>query len=96
MSKHIGFEYGVAITLTALPPSKVMPKLSEKDFENPDIEEVFYNSLRTVSSLDRYNKFRKKGWTTELAFETRDVLLPEIIKAISLCWLSSLPKKGRK
>ena len=96
MSKHIGFEYGVAITLTALPPSKVMPKLSEKDFENPDIEEVFYNSLRTVSSLDMYNKFRKKGWTTELAFETRDVLLPEIIKAISLCWLSSLPKKGRK
>jgi hypothetical protein len=42
-----------------------------------------------------YDRFRKKGWTSELAFETRDVLLPEIIKAISLAWLSSIPKEQK-
>lgn len=95
MSKHMGFEYGVAITLTAFPNSKVSPKLSESDFKNLDIDKIFYDSLRTISSLDMYDKFRKNGWTTELAFETRDVLLPEIIKAISLCWLASIPERKK-
>lgn len=95
MSKHIGFEYGVAITLTALPGSKVMPKLSEKDFKDIDIHDVFYGSLKTVASLDMYDKFRNNGWTTELAFETRDVLLPEIVKAIALSWLSSIPEQKK-
>ena len=95
MSKHIGFEYGVAITLTALPGSKVMPKLSKKDFKDIDIHDVFYSSLKSVASLDMYDKFRNNGWTTELAFETRDVLLPEIIKAIALSWLSSIPEQKK-
>ena len=95
MSKHIGFEYGVAITLTALPPSRVSPKISDEEFENAEIHEAFYSSLRTIASLNMYDKFRTNGWNTELAFETRDVLLPEIIKAISLGWMSSLPK-GKK
>ena len=96
MSKHIGFEYGVAITLTALPSSKVMPKITDEEFDDAEIHEAFYNALRTVASLDMYNKFRKKGWNTELAFETRDVLLPEIIKAVALCWYASLPENMKK
>ena len=95
MSKHIGFEYGVAITLTTLPPSKVMPKITDEDVKNAEIHDVFYSSLKTVASLDMYDKFRNDGWTTELAFETRDVLLPEIVKAISLCWLASIPEKKK-
>lgn len=95
MSKHIAFEYGVAITLSALPTSKVMPKITESDYENKDIEKIFYDSLKTVASIKMYDKFRNNGWTAELAFETRDILLPEIIKAVSLCWLASMPK-GKK
>lgn len=96
MSKHIGFEYGVAITLTALPTAKVMPKISDEEFKNPRIEESFYNSFEKVAALNMYDKFRHNGWTTDLAFETRDILLPEIIKAIALCWLASLPRtKGK-
>ncbi len=96
MSKHVGFEYGVAITLTALPTSKVMPKISDEEFKNPDLEEAFYESLKAISTLNMYDKFRHNGWTTDLAFETRDVLLPEIIRAIALCWLASIPKKKGK
>ena len=92
MSKHVAFEYGVAITLAALPPSKVMPKFGEGELREPEIHEAFYDALKEVADLKMYDKFRKKGWNTELAFETRDVLLPAIIKAISLAWLSSLPK----
>jgi hypothetical protein len=96
MSKHVGFEYGVAITFAALPGSKFMPKISEEELKNPDLIKAFYSSLETVANLNMYDKFRHNGWTTDLAFETRDILLPEIVKAISLCWLSSIPKKKGK
>jgi hypothetical protein len=95
MSKHVAFEYGVAITFAALPSSKVMPKFGEGEIKNPEIHEAFYDALKNVADLKMYDRFRKKGWTSELAFETRDVLLPEIIKAISLAWLSSIPKEQK-
>ncbi|MBR1801972.1 hypothetical protein IJ768_01945 [Candidatus Saccharibacteria bacterium] len=97
MSKHIAFEYGAAITLAALPERRVMPKITADELENPEIHEAFYSSLNKIAKLNMYSKFRHNGWTADLAFETRDILLPEIIKAISLCWLASLPKnKGKK
>jgi hypothetical protein len=92
MSKHIGFEYGVAITFAALPSKKTMPKLSKTELKHPDLKPAFYNSLKKVASLNMYDRFCKNGWTTDLAIETREILLPEIIKAISLCWLASLPE----
>lgn len=95
MSKHVAFEYGVAITLAALPPSKVTPKFSDAELKDPDLHEAFYDALKNIANLNMYSNFRHNGWNTELAFETRDVLLPEIIRAISLCWLSSIPK-GKK
>ncbi|MBP5512289.1 hypothetical protein J6X90_02805 [Candidatus Saccharibacteria bacterium] len=95
MSKHIGFEYGVAITLTAIPPSRVIAKIPEEDFKHNDLKKSFYSSLERVASLNMYDKFRHNGWTTDLAFETRDILLPEIAKAIAKCWLASIPKEKK-
>lgn len=96
MSKHIAFEYGVAITLSALPGSSVAPKISSKEFKGAEIHEAFYSSLKKVAKLDMYTKFRRNGWNTELAFETKDELLPEIIKAVVLGWASSIPEVKEK
>ena len=96
MSKHVAFEFGVAVTFATLPTSKVMPEITEEELENPDLDKAFYDGLKCVANLDMYKRFCRDGWTTELAFETRDILLPEIIKAISLCWLSCISKKKGK
>ena len=39
-----------------------------------------------------YTRFLEQGWNTDLAFETKNILLPEISKAIALCWASSIPE----
>lgn len=36
-----------------------------------------------------YERFRRDGWTTELAVETQNILLPEIAKAVVLGWYSA-------
>ena len=92
MSKHVAFEYGVAITMTALPERVVTPKLDKKELKNVDLKQAFYRSLERVASLNMYTRFLEQGWNTDLAFETKNILLPEIARAIALCWASSIPE----
>ncbi len=96
MSKHIAFEYGIAITLTALRKKQVTPIISSQDFKTADLHEIFYTALKRVAKLDMYTRFCEKGWTTNIALEIKKVLLPEVIRAITLCWYSSLPQNWVK
>ena len=99
MSKHIAFEYGCAIVAKSLPNKKLFPKLSEEEtaklrnFSSLDLKKEFYASLAKVDQLKMYDRFRKQGWNAELALETRQILLPEIVKIVALGWLASLPTR---
>ena len=91
MTKHIAFEYGVAYTITPLASKRLVPKdLKRADFKNIDYEHVFYNSLEKVATLDMYTQFLKTGWTTELIVETREILIPEIVRVITLNWATAI------
>lgn len=91
MSKHVAFEYGVAITMTALLEKNVTPEVKKTELYGVDLPKAFYDSLSRIVVLDMYTRFLNQGWTTELALETKNILLPEIIKAITLGWASSIP-----
>ena len=97
MSKHIAFEYGEALVARAIPNRKLFPHLSQaeldrlKHYDELDLKSEFYASLHRIHSLKMYDRFRAKGWTAELALESRQILLPEIVKMIVIGWLSSLP-----
>lgn len=104
-SKHIAFEYGVAIVAAAERDKRMIPKLDKKELSrlkkhaDLDLKAEFYQSLKAVSYLDMYTRFRKTGWTADLAMESQNILLPEIVRAITIGWLSSLPtpeEKGQK
>ena len=96
MSQHIAFEYGCAVVATALAPRALTPKLSKKELKNIDFDAEFYKSLEKVNSLDMYNRFRQDGWTTALALQTKNTLLPEIVRAITLAWASCIPSLNPK
>ena len=96
MTKHVAFEYGVAITLTALPECAVMPKIKKAELIDIDLEKAFHESLAKVHALKMYENFLNQGWNTELVFQTKNVLLPEIVRAITLGWASSIPYFNKK
>ena len=99
MSRHIVFEYGAAMVARSMPNKKLFPRLDEseqqklKDYHALDLKKEFYNSLSKIHALDMYNRFRKHGWTAELAKESKYILLPEIVKVVVIAWLASLPKE---
>ncbi|MBQ3309484.1 hypothetical protein IJG78_02295 [Candidatus Saccharibacteria bacterium] len=100
MSKHIVFEYGAAIVAKSTPNRKLVPHLSQaelahiKRYDELDLKSEFYASLRRIHNLKMYDRFRARGWNRELALETRQILLPEIVKMITIGWLSSMPSRA--
>ncbi len=99
MTKHIAFEYGVAYIIAPVRLKRLMPKkIHREEFHNVDLDEMFYSELKQIAKLNMYGHFIKNGWNTQLAVETREILIPEIVRAIALGWASSieLAKKGEQ
>ena len=99
MTKHIAFEYGVAYIIAPVSLRRLMPKKCHREeFHKIDIDKMFYSELKQITKLKMYEHFIKNGWNTQLAVETREILIPEIIRAIALGWASSieLAKKGEQ
>lgn len=90
MSKHIAFEYGVALMVAAMPYRKMMPKLKKKELKSINLKKEFYAAVKKIDGLDMYGRFQTEGWSPELAVEVRKILIPEIVRLIVLGWLSCL------
>lgn len=86
MTKHVAYEYGVAMLAAALPQKALLPLVGRSDFAATDPKVIFYQSLKIVQARHMYDRFLAEGWTTDLAYDTKDLLLPEIVKAIALTW----------
>ena len=90
MTKHIAFEYGVAYSITPTRQKSLTPPISRSSFKHIDYEKVFYRSLARINNLHMYDRFLETGWTTQLAMDTHQVLIPEIIRAVTLNWASCI------
>lgn len=90
MSKHIAYEYGVLMIATPLSPRYLEVELQSTDLQELDTEKMFRQALGRVQKLEQYSQFLENGWTTELAMEVKEILLPEIIRAIALGWYSAV------
>lgn len=90
MSKHIAYEYGVTIIAAALPQKSLMPRMGRSEFREVDPKKVLKDALSRMDVPGMYARFRNEGWTTELALETKNTLLPEIVRAIALMWYAAV------
>jgi len=89
MSKHVGYEYGVAVIAAALPRRSLLPDVSPEEFCLVDPKKVFYTTVDRLQLAAMYDQFRKDGWTVDLAKATKNQLLPEIVRVIALLWYSA-------
>ena len=91
-TKHIVYEYGVALLATAMPRRRLQPRITPEDLQSltdSDPARLVHAAIARIQPAKTYAAFRAQGWTTELAFSTRDFLLPEIVKTITLAWYSA-------
>ncbi len=90
MTSHVLFELGVASAITPLRANKL--SLSKEDvrwLEKDGFEKVFKHSLQEIADLNMYETFTHWGWTPTLARQTKNELIPIIIKTVAFSWLES-------
>jgi len=91
MTSHVLFELGVASAMTPANISKiVISKIDIETLKNEGFETIFCRHLAQIHTLKMYDTFRHKGWTRQLARQTRRDLIPVIIQSVALAWLSVL------
>lgn len=96
MTKHVAFEFGVVYTIAPVTLKSLMPEgLHKKDFLGINYKKEFYSSLDKVANLKLYDRFLEKGWTPDIVMDVRNILIPEIVRAVAIIWASSL-EEARK
>lgn len=97
MTTHLGFELGVASTIAGLkfedsaPSEELFAAVRERGFEA-----VFAEILKHVAGLKMYDEYSRLGWTRHLANQTKKVLIPEIIRAVTLAWYQAVVLAEKK
>ena len=97
MTTHLGFELGVATTIATQRFDSSTP--SDDDYERvrkEGFEPIFFETLNEIAGLNMYKEFSRTGWTRHLARETRHVLTPLIIKAVTLAWYQAVLTAEKK
>lgn len=90
MTTHALFEFGVATTIA---PHRLRGiRLTAEDLKSIEQEGIipyFRQVLQTIDELKMYEAFQRVGWSQKLARQTREILIPEIIKTVALAWYSA-------
>jgi len=90
-TSHFMFEWGVATAIAPLrfdestPTKEAFDRVAEEGFEKTYLEAV-----QKVADMKMYEEFSRLGWTRQLGKETRDVLVPELIKMVTLGWYAAV------
>lgn len=89
-SGHVLFEFGVMTAILGKSYNDIgLTARDAKLLEKSGYEVIFERILWRVQSLKTYENFVARGWTSKLSRTTRQQLMPLIIKAVALAWLSA-------
>lgn len=91
MTTHLAFELGVATTIA--PQRFDDPIITDDDLINvkaKGYDQVFKDILRQIADMKMYEEFGRIGWNRHLARETKDILIPQITKAVILGWYEAV------
>lgn len=77
------------VIAATLPQRKIMPEVGKAEFQYVDPKKTLFEAIDRIQPAKIYDNFRKDGWTTELALETKNLVLPEIVRAEALIWYSA-------
>lgn len=91
---HVNFEAGVTSALVPLRLAHAVPSAIEVAYaQQHGLVDVFATTARAIADLNLYERFYRTGWTGTLVRDVRILLLPQMIKTVSLAWLLALEGK---
>lgn len=91
MTTHLAFELGVATTIVPVRFEDTAPSKEEySQVKTEGFEPLFFSMLHKIADMDMYKEFSRTGWTRKMATETREILIPTMIRAVTLAWYQAV------
>ncbi|MBQ7802723.1 hypothetical protein IJ380_02590 [Candidatus Saccharibacteria bacterium] len=89
LTKHFAFEFQIAKIVNTRKKKTLTPALpySLGDIKKLDFKKEFYGSVEKIADLKMYERYKVEGWSSDLALEAKEILLPEIVKNVTIGWL---------
>ena len=97
MTTHLAFELGVATNIAPLrfegcaPTEDDMARIKKDGYEP-----LFLEILGSIADMKMYEEFGRLGWTRHLANETKNTLIPEIVRAVMMGWYQAMVLAEKK
>lgn len=96
MTTHALFEWGIATSIAPLRLNKSKPNSNELVRARTEgVLPMFKEALSHIHSLKMYESFHRHGWSQKLARQTRQDLIPTIIKIVTLAWYAAAYQKDK-
>jgi len=95
-TNHILFEAGIDFIMMPLSPKRLIGEISKEELKavrSGKFLRLYDKSIHRIYKLEYFDRYEAAGWTSELAADVREVLLPECVKMVSLAWLAAIPRK---
>lgn len=87
MTTHVLFEMGVSTTISTRGLKSAKPTENELiRIRREGVRQYFLESMQAVDHLKMYETFSRSGWTSALARQTYEDLVPIIIRTVTLAW----------
>jgi hypothetical protein len=94
-TNHIMFEMGVEFLTMPDSPKHMAVPLDKDDVKRAkagEYIEMLRESIKYIDSYKMFKRYEKSGWTEDLARDVRDVMVPEMVKMVTLGWLAGIYK----
>lgn len=91
MTTHLAFEFGIASTIATLRFDEAGPSEHQlAAVKAGQFIAVYKDILASIAEMNMYEEFTKAGWTRHLANETKNILIPQILRAVTLGWYAAI------
>ncbi len=91
MTTHLHFELGIMTAISTMKFDTLsFTQELQSELKRDGFDAMFKASVQRVADMEMYEEFALKGWTRHLAGETKNVLVPEIIRMVMLGWMTAI------
>jgi len=95
-TNHMMFEAGIDFLVMPMSPRS----LAEIEITSADLKKIksgrfislYTAAIKEINTLNMFERYEESSWTTELATEVREKLIPVAVRMVVLAWLAAVYK----
>lgn len=95
-TNHMMFEAGIELLVMPMSPrhlAKVQISSSDiKKIKAGKFTDIYLSTIKKIDARHMFERYEQSSWTTDLAADVREILIPATVRMVALAWLAAIYK----